>query len=197
MNKKKILISIFIVILISVSILLINKITSEKAASDKVQKIDDNKKVEKIEDIYESKIASSYQDVQNLPQDYSLEEAQKDKCFIVGAMIHNEDVYEEFMNKYENKEDSFIRIVQTKDKNLFLIDLLYSKDEDKVYLIKDNTRDISLPVSDRKIEYKIYDKIGTWKYNNKEYLVAYNGILPSEYEEDNINSDIFIILTVY
>lgn len=155
--------------------------------------------IENISDFYNHSITNNYKDIKTLPQNYSKEEAQKDNCFVIGAMVHNDNLYSEFMDKYSKKENAFIRVVQsTVEGDIFIIDVLYEARNNKIHLVKDNTRDKFSAQEDRTIKYKTYEKTGVWKYQNSEYWVAYNGELPDgNTAEYSINSDeLFIIATI-
>lgn len=151
-----------------------------------------------INDVYNHSITNDYKDIRSLPQDYSKEQAQKDNCFVIGAMVHNDNLYKEFMNKYNKKENAYIRVVQsTAEGDVFIIDLLYEARNNKIHLIKDNTRDKFSAHEDRTIKYKTYEKTGVWNYQNSRYWVAYNGELPNATNKDyNINSDELFIITM-
>lgn len=152
-----------------------------------------------INDFYNHNITSEYKPITTLPENYSKEQAQKDNCFIIGAMVHNDNLYSEFMDKYNKKENAFIRVVQsTIEGDIFIIDVLYEAKNDKMHLIKDDTRDKFSAQEDRTIKYKTYEKTGIWNYLNLQYWVAYNGELPDRTAaEYSINSDdLFIITTI-
>lgn len=152
-----------------------------------------------IDDFYNHSITSKYKSIKNLPEDYSTEQAQRDNCFIIGAMVHNDNLYSEFMDNYNKKQNAFIRVVQsTYEGDVFIIDVLYDKINNKIHLVKDNTRDKYSSEKDRKIEYKTYEKTGVWKYQNSEYWVAYNGELPEGANAQySINpNELFIIATI-
>lgn len=152
-----------------------------------------------INDFYNHSITSNYKDIRSLPESYSKEQAQNDNCFIIGAMVHNDNLYSEFMNKYNKKENAFIRVVQsTIEGDIVIIDVLYEARNNKIHLVKDDTRDKFSAQEDRTIKYKTYEKTGVWKYQNSEYWVAYNGELPDgNTAEYSINSDeLFIIATI-
>lgn len=152
-----------------------------------------------INDFYIHSITSNYKDIRNLPKNYSKDQAQKDNCFIIGAMVHNDNLYSEFMDKYNKKENAFIRVVQsTVEGDIFIIDVLYEARNDKIHLVKDDTRDKFSAQEDRTIKYKTYEKTGIWNYQNLQYWVAYNGELPDGTKaEYSINSDeLFIIATI-
>lgn len=152
-----------------------------------------------INDFYNHSITSKYQDLRTLPKNYSKEQAQKDNCFIIGAMVHNDNLYSEFMDKYNKKENAFIRVIQsTVEGDIFIIDVLYEARNNKIHLVKDNTRDKFSTQEDRTIKYKTYEKNGVWNYQNSQYWVAYNGeLLDDTKAEYSINSDdLFIIATI-
>lgn len=152
-----------------------------------------------INDFYNHSITSNYKDIRNLPKNYSKEQAQNDNCFIIGAMVHNDNLYTEFMNKYNKKENAFIRVVQsTIEGDTIVIDVLYEARNNKIHLVRDYTRDKFSSLEDRTIKYNTYEKTGVWKYQNSKYWVVYNGELPDgNATEYSINSnELFIIATI-
>ena len=155
--------------------------------------------ISNLDDFYNSEILGNYGDIRTLSESYSKEQAQIDNCFVIGAMVHNDYLYSEFMDKYNKKEDAFIRVVQsTVEGDIFIIDLLYDSREDKIHIVKDDTRDKFSTQEDRTIKYKVYEKTGEWKYQNSLYWIVYNGELPDGVNyEFTINSDkLFIIATI-
>lgn len=155
--------------------------------------------ISNLDDFYNSEIVGNYEDIRTLSESYSKEQAQIDNCFVIGAMVHNDYLYSEFMDKYNKKEDAFIRVVQsTVEGDIFIIDLLYDSKEDKIYIVKDDTRDKFATQEDRTIKYKVYEKTGEWKYQNSLYWIVYNGkLLDGVNYEFTINSDqLFIIATI-
>lgn len=157
------------------------------------------KGISDLNDFYIHSITDGYTDLRTLPQNYSIEQAQKDNCFVIGATVFNDNLYSDFMDKYNKKEYAFIRVVQsTSEGDIFIIDVLYEARNDKIHIVKDDTRDRYLAQEDRTIKYKTYEKTGVWNYQNSQYWVAYNGELPNESTaEDIINSgDLLIITTV-
>jgi len=152
-----------------------------------------------INDFYNHSITTKYTDIRSLSQNYSKEQAQNDNCFIIGAMVHNDNLYSDFMSNYKNKENAFIRVVQsTIEGDIFIIDVLYEARNNKIHLVRDYTRDEFSSLEDRTIKYNTYEKTGVWKYQNSEYWVVYNGELPDgNTAEYSINSDdLFIIATI-
>ena len=102
----------------------------------------EDKGISTISDFYAHSITNDYEDIRSLPESYSKEQAQNDNCFIIGAMVHNDNLYSEFMNKYNKKENAFIRVVQsTAEGDIFIIDVLYEARNNKIHLVKDDTRD--------------------------------------------------------
>lgn len=157
------------------------------------------KGIENINDFYTHSITNKYPDLRTLPENYTKEQAQKDNCFIIGAMVHNDNLYSEFMDKYNKKENAFIRVIQsTVEGDIFIMDVLYEARNNKIHLIKDDTRDKFSAQKDRTIKYKTYEKIGVWNYQNSQYWVAYNGELPAKDIAQNFinDKDLFIITMI-
>lgn len=150
-----------------------------------------------LDKIYDSKICEGYEDIREIDKEYNKELAQKDNCLVIGAMVHNENVMIDFIEKYNNKESAFIRIAQNNNKNgeLYLIDLFYDSVSDKVYCVTDTTRDSSKEENKRVIELKKYEHMENWKYKDGTYWIVYNGELPSESNsEEMINQgNLYII----
>lgn len=155
-----------------------------------------NKDINTLNDFYNTELTQN-KDIRHLGQEYSTFDAQKDNCFVIGAMVHNDNLYSEFMDKYNKKENAFIRVVQsTIEGDIFIIDVLYEAKNNKIHLVKDDTRDKFSAKEDRTIKYKTYEKTGVWNYNNLQYWVAYNGELPNNTKaEFSINSDDLLIIT--
>lgn len=149
-----------------------------------------------LDKIYDSKICEGYEDIRKIDKEYNKELAQKDNCLVIGAMVHNENVMIDFIEKYNNKESAFIRIAQNnKNGELYLIDLFYDSVSDKVYCVTDTTRDSSKEENKRVIELKKYEHMENWKYKDGTYWIVYNGELPSESNsEEMINQgNLYII----
>lgn len=156
-------------------------------------------KLSDLDKFYSNKATKEYKDIRELGEDYNTEQAQLDNCFIIGAMVHNDYLYTEFMDKYKNKETAFIRVAQnTVEGNLCLIDILYDSENNKIYLVTDNTRDGFSTNEDRTIKIREYEQTGEWKYAGNLYWIAYNGeIEESSSEEYSFNSEqLYIIATI-
>lgn len=88
-------------------------------------------------------------------------------------MVHNDYLYNEFMEKYNKNEDAFIRVVQSiTEGDIFMIDLMYNFKENRIHFVKDDTRDEFSTQEDMTIKYKTYEKTGEWKYQNSLYWVV-------------------------
>lgn len=205
--KRKIKIAICILAIILLLVGIIDGIVAEQ--NRKNEKNTDNSNtdikqnissIDDIADVYNSEITKEYTDIRKLSENYTVEQAQQDNCFVIGgAKVYNDNLYSEFMTNFNEKKSSFIRVVQTTvEGNLYIIDLLYDTSNNKIHLVKDDTRDGFSAQEDRTIKYKTYEKTGVWNYQNSEYWIVYNGEFPDETNaEYNINSDeLFIIATI-
>lgn len=153
------------------------------------------KETNALDEFYDTKLTTGYVNIKQIKEDYTIEEAINDKCFVVNhAKVYNENLYEEFMNKYNNKESAYIRLVQpTTEGDLVIYDIKYDKDNDKIILVTDSTRDKFAADNDRIISLHEYEKIGTYRYNNGNlFLVVYNG----DINDETFNTDNTFILTV-
>lgn len=153
------------------------------------------KETNALDEFYDTKLTTGYVNIKQIKEDYTIEEAINDKCFFVNhAKVYNENLYEEFMNKYNNKESAYIRLVQpTTEGDLVIYDIKYDKDNDKIILVTDSTRDKFAADNDRIISLHEYEKIGTYRYNNGNlFWVVYNG----DINDETFNTDNTFILTV-
>lgn len=57
-----------------------------------------NKDINTLNDFYNTELTQN-KDIRHLGQEYSAFDAQKDNCFVIGAMVHNDNLYSEFMDK--------------------------------------------------------------------------------------------------
>lgn len=153
----------------------------------------DSSEIKTIDDFY-NKTLTQNKDIRNLSSEYSYFDAQKDNCFVIGAMVHNDYLYGEFMENYKNNKSAFIRVAQnTAEGDLILYDILYNKKTNKLYLVTDNTRDKFSAEEDRKIALKEFNNISEYKYKNNLYWVLYN----ENITEENFNTDnVYIITTI-
>lgn len=153
------------------------------------------KETNALDEFYDTKLTTGYVNIKQIKEDYTIEEAINDKCFVVNhAKVYNENLYEDFMSKYNNKESAYIRLVQpTTEGDLVIYDVKYDKDSDKIILVTDSTRDKFAADNDRIISLHEYEKIGTYRYNNGNlFWVVYNG----DINDETFNTDNTFILTV-
>lgn len=152
---------------------------------------DKNTDIDSIDDFYRTKLTIN-NDIRNLGKDYSVFDAIKDNGFYIGAMVHNDNLYNEFMEKYKNKQTAFIRVAtSTVEGDLILYDILYYDNTDKLYLVIDYTRDEFASKED--IDLRKFDSVTEYKYDNNLYWVLYNG----EINDENFkSSNSFIIATI-
>lgn len=144
---------------------------------------------------YDDEITNEYEDIRNLSKEYNVYNAQVDKCFVVGAMVHNEYIYGEFLEDYKKERDSFLRIVcNTKNNDLIIFDIMYKNNTKEFKLVSDYTRDTSKKEEDRIIKLSKYKNISEYEYKGYTYLVLYNGIL----NDENFNSEnVFKLVKLY
>lgn len=149
--------------------------------------------ISSLDDFYSTELTKDL-DIRDLSEDYSTEDAQTDGYFVIGAMVHNDHLYTEFMEKYKGKETAFIRVAQnTVEGDLILYDVLYYQPSDKVYVVTDDTRDEFASDSDRKIQMEEYGSIGEYEYDGGLYWVAYNGEINDEAME---SGSAFVLATI-
>ena len=151
------------------------------------------KEIQSLNDFYQMKLTQD-KDIRNLGKNYSSFDAQKDNCFVIGAMVHNDNLYHEFMQNYKNQKTAFIRVAQnTAEGDLILQDILYDERVNQLYLVIDNTRDEFSAEENRKIELKQFENIAEYSSENHLYWVMYNG----EITDETLNSEqAFIVATI-
>lgn len=154
---------------------------------------ENNSSISNLNDFYNTELTKN-RDIRNLSKEYTSFDAQKDNCFVIGAMVYNDNLYSEFMENYKNKKTAFIRVAQnTVEGDLILTDILYYEKSDKLYIVTDNTRDKFSAETDRIIELKEYNYISEYKNNNHLYWVLYN----EDITEENFKTDnVFVITTI-
>lgn len=165
--------------------------SQEMSANDRNDEFEQTD-ITSLDDFYHTAPAQDH-DIRELPEEYSSFDAQLDNCFVIGAMVHNDHLYGEFMEDQKNKTSSFIRVVQnTVEGDAVLYDILYYEKTDKLYLVTDRTRDRFSAEADRKIELREFDNIAEYGYENHLYWILYRG----EVNDDNFRSDDVFIITM-
>lgn len=125
-------------IVVAIILLLIFAIVFVLASRMNKNKISNSGNEIVIEDINE--VSTNYISIDKLPEDYSIQNAIDDGCYVAGDRTYNEDVLERFLSNIENKKPANIRIAYTlPNGNISLIDIVY--DSNKMKVIEDRTRD--------------------------------------------------------
>ena len=74
----------------------------ESTVSEQFNK-ENNSSISNLNDFYNTELTKN-RDIRNLSKEYTSFDAQKDNCFVIGAMVHNDNLYSEFMENYKNKK---------------------------------------------------------------------------------------------
>ena len=129
---------------------------------EKDKELDNKKKEKKNKDEEEyDKIISSRRKIENLPADYNITEALKDKSVLVNSgKIYNYKELEKFITAFNNKKKYSIRVVNyTKEGKALMADL-YTNGNGKIEGYFDNKRDIRYSsYENNKIVKKVFDNI--------------------------------------
>lgn len=162
---------------------------------EKDKELDNKKKEKKNKDEEEyDKIISSRRKLENLPTDYNIIEALKDKSVLVNSgKIYNKKELEKFITSYNNKKKYSIRVVNYTKEGKALIADLYTNGNGKIEGYFDSKRDIRYSsYENNKIVKKVFnniekeentiivlkgeniDELYLLRYNNKAIPVEYN-----------------------
>lgn len=129
---------------------------------EKDKELDNKKKEKKNKDEEEyDKIILSRRKIENLPADYNITEALKDKSVLVNSgKIYNYKELEKFITAFNNKKKYSIRVVNyTKEGKALIVDL-YTTGNGKIEGYFDNKRDIRYSsFENNKIVKKVFDNI--------------------------------------
>lgn len=191
--NKKIVIGIAVALIILVIVGVVYAIS--KVGNKPVETLENNEggleNISNLDEFYSLSLTKD-KDIRNLPEGYTSFDAQKDNCFVVGAMVHNDNLYTEFMNDYKNKKTAFIRVAQnTIEGDLVLYDILYYNKTDRLYIVNDSTRDKY--TNEATIYLGEYKNISECAINNHLYWVLYNETITDEnFQTDNV----FVITTI-
>ena len=149
----------------------------EDNSNSKIEKNEDkdNKKKEKKnkdEEEYD-KIISSRRKLENLPTDYNITEALKDKSVLVNSgKIYNKKELEKFITAFNNKKKYSIRVVNYTKEGKALIADLYTTGNGKIEGYFDNKRDIRYSsYENNKIVKKVFDNIEKEEQEEKIIVV--------------------------
>lgn len=143
---------------------------------------------------YQNPVTRPYADIRTLGEDYDKWQAQTDMCFVIGAMVHNDCLYYEFMEHCQNQEDAFIRVVQdgTGERDIVIDDILYDSGAGKIYLVHDAARDNLAAEAEKTIMLYEFDGTAEYRYNGHLYWIAFNG----EMSEIELDSDEVFVITL-
>lgn len=165
-----------------------------KVNNEIIYSVTTKKNIENIDNFYSLELTNG-KDIRNLPQSYLVDDAIKDGVYVDSTKTANIEVYHDFINKYNNGEDAYIRImITTVEGDPIIYDVLYYNG--KVMAIEDGTRDNYRVAEDRVISYTEYEKIGTVSINSENYLALYNGEIPQNLEDANMPDDIFVVCKI-
>jgi len=205
MNKKAVIGLIGILLILIITTVIIN-FTNNSNNSNKDNNQGKQQESEQGEfhtgeitniDEFYNKPLTKEKDIRKIGEEYSMEEAQKDNCFIIGATVHNDNLYGEFMDKYKKKEDAFIRVVQTTmEGDVVITDVLYDSQNDSISIVTDSTRDEFASKEDRTIKLFKYEKIADYKYKEYHYWLAYNGELNDDLFKADSRENMLIIALI-
>ena len=133
----------------------IEKNVDKNKENDK--ELDNEKKEEKKKD----EVISSRRKLENLPADYNIIEALKDKSVLVNSgKIYNKKELEKFITAFNNKKKYSIRVVNYTKEGKALIADLYTNENGKIEGYFDSKRDIRYSsYENNKIVKKVFDNI--------------------------------------
>ena len=129
---------------------------------EKDKELDNKKKEKKNKDEEEyDKIISSRRKLENLPADYNIIEALKDKSVLVNSgKIYNYKELEKFITAFNNKKKYSIRVVNYTKEGKALIADLYTNGKGKIEGYFDSSSDIRYSsYENNKIVKKVFDNI--------------------------------------
>ncbi len=85
----------------------------------------------------------TYADITSLPEDYPLEQAQKDFCYISykDGQVYNDDILTSFLDAVNHNEDYYIRMIRySSDNQTIITDVYYSSENQVFYVCQDGSR---------------------------------------------------------
>ena len=162
---------------------------------EKDKELDNKKKEENKKD----EVISSRRKLENLPSDYNITEALKDKSVLVNSgKIYNKKELEKFITAFNNKKKYSIRVVNYNKEGKALIADLYTNENGKIEGYFDSKRDIRYSsYENNKIVKKVFDNIEQEEQEENTiivlkgenidelYLLRYNNkAIPVEYNSE-------------
>ena len=136
---------------------------------EKDKELDNKKKEENKKD----EVISSRRKLENLPADYNIIEALKDKSVLVNSgKIYNKKELEKFITAFNNKKKYSIRVVNYTKEGKALIADLYTNGNGKIEAYFDSKRDIRYSsYENNKIVKKVFDNIEKEEQEEKTIVV--------------------------
>lgn len=168
---------------------------NEVKDKEKDKELDNKKKEENKKD----EVISSRRKLENLPADYNIIEALKDKSVLVNSgKIYNYKELEKFITAFNNKKKYSIRVVNYTKEGKALIADLYTNGNGKIEGYFDSKRDIRYSsYENNKIVKKVFDNIEKEEQEENTiivlkgenidelYLLRYNNkAIPVEYNSE-------------
>lgn len=137
----------------------------------------------------EEKIEDKYIKLEDLAQDYSLEKAIQDKCFVNSYIaLYNLEELEQFLSSIKETKATMLRIAQTTiEGDLILQDLKYLDNGDLIIRV-DSTRDKYMAAEDRIISEKTL-KAGSYQISKREEENTFGKISVNIYIEELKSGD--------
>ncbi len=84
---------------------------------------------------------STFNNIKELPKDYSLEQAKSDNC--ICNLNYNINLFYDFIENTNNKKDAFIRLYNYEDNNITITDISYNSSNKKFIICIDETRNLN------------------------------------------------------
>ena len=152
MKNKTSIISIIIIVILSIMLFFtVYHITEEQ------QKVKwENNEVKKEEIQNQEPLVQEYVDLEELPENYEVEEAVQDGCVVISNEVYNVGKLEQGIKNINQNTPDKMRIIEfTEEGDEIITDVELTK-EGMIQLKTDNTRDKFASEESRKIEEKTY-----------------------------------------
>lgn len=141
-----------------------------------------------------------YLSIDELPEEYSFEQAIYDGCFIItDKQVYNLEILEEFIENTKitnkNRTSDILRIIKyTKEGDILITDVCYQKYQNRYVVVTDNSKDVFIEKSNKKAIVKndlSGNFYGITKTENEDYIkleLTVYGEENDEYENYEIAS---------
>ena len=175
MNKKVILIIVFVLAIILAYSYMSNKHNNKTLKPSAENLINETIKYNVKE------IDADYVELSEISKNYSLDDAILDKCYVyMEGREYNKEVFNSFISNVDEGQKSKARVVKGNDASgVVIVDLKY--DGSNIEVTEDSTRDTSIKEEDRKITTNKYKKEIIKKIDDKSYWILYNNNPDEDY----------------